>query len=124
MDKIAIRDMVFCGCHGVNDHEKENKQRFSVTVVLWLNLTVAATNDDLNATVNWSTVRKQVKEEVEGGGYALVEALSFRILCRILQNKRVEKVGVTVKKLDAWSDRNGVPSVEMELSQCAVSGAQ
>ncbi len=115
MYRITIRDMVFLGCHGVNPEEKVRKQRFGVTVDLGIAHAVAG--DDIHATVNWSAVRKGIRDAVEGASVNLVESLVERIGGVVLDYPSVASVIVQVTKPDAWSDRNGLPSITMTFTK-------
>lgn len=113
MVTLKVRDMVFVGKHGANPHELVNSQRFRVSMALEVDVSQAIASDALADTVNWSTLRKRVKAIIEHQSFVLVETLTWHLLQMTLEDPRVIASEVTVEKLDAWSDHNGVPSITM-----------
>ncbi len=111
--QLTIRDIVFLGQHGVTTKERSQPQRFKVSVVLNLTPDPGSMDDDLTATLNWSAVRRRIKEIIETASFALVETLAAAITNDLLKESRIEKVQVTVEKLDAWHDGNGVPGITL-----------
>lgn len=101
MDTIVLRDLVFFGTHGVNPEETALGQRFSVTLCVWLDLSRAATSDNLEDTVSYSGLYKLVKAEVEGPPSKLLEHLAGRILRKILEyDARIGRASVQIGKLN------------------------
>lgn len=122
---INIRDMVFEGCHGVNEHEKRIKQPFRVSITLLVDGRGIG-GDSIQGTVNWSRVRNCVGLVVETRSFALVERLAWEILDTVLRHdERISQVIVTVEKPEAWSDRNGTPGITMAITRlCGLCGRQ
>ena len=101
MDEIALTGLVFFGTHGVNPEETTLGQRFQVDVVLRLDLSKAATSDQLEDTVSYSAIYKLVRKEVEGEPSKLLEHLASRLINTILDHDtRIEKVRIRVTKLN------------------------
>lgn len=97
--KIHLRGMVFYGRHGHHPEEKALGQRFIVDLTLTLDMTEAAANDDLNATVNYAEVYSLCRDMVEGMPVRLIETLADRILASVLErHPRVEAVSILVRK--------------------------
>ncbi len=117
MMQIVIRDLVFMGCHGVNEHEKSTPQPFRVSINLTLDANRAIATDDVDDTINWSQVRKMIKGVVETRSFNLVERLASDILNAVLEEPRILQAAVTVEKPEAWKDRNGIPSIIMTRVQ-------
>lgn len=102
MDKIILKDYEVLACHGVNPEEKVNKQRFIFTAVLDLDFGAAAESDDLNMTVSYAQVKKEIKAFCEGNCFDLIETLSARLAEHILKKfPLASAVELTVKKPDA-----------------------
>lgn len=118
-DTIYIQDMQFYGRHGVFLEEQKLGQRFSVSLVLTLDLQPSATQDDLTLTVNYGDVYNRVKEIIEGVPYKLLEAVAHRICMALLHAYPIVH-GVRVRL-----DKPGAPipgifasvGVELERSQ-------
>lgn len=96
-----MRGISAYGHHGVFDHERSRGQRFVVDVVCTLDLTTAATGDDLDHTVDYGALAAAVVEDVEGEPLNLIEALADRIVTTCLGNELIDTVEVTVHKPDA-----------------------
>lgn len=101
LDRITLTGIVATGYHGVFPHEKRDGQKFGVDVTLGLDLSDAASTDDLAATVDYGVVAQQVCEVIEGEPYDLIESLAQRIADTCLDHDRVEAVDVTVHKPQA-----------------------
>ncbi len=112
---LFIKDLVIAGKHGVHDHEKESPQRFGVTVELSTPKSKAPISDNLADTVDWSHLKKEIIKIVEGKTYNLIERLAMEIAAKMLEDKRVSKVVVTIDKLDAFE--SGVPGVRLQVPQ-------
>jgi len=114
MAVIYIKDLVIEATHGVHQLEKIKAQRFKLAVELTVDTTKATVLDDIEETVNWSVVRDKIVDTVENSTFNLVEKLARAVAERLLEDQRIEKVIVSVDKLDALP--SGVPGVRLELS--------
>ena len=112
---LFIKDLVIAGTHGVHDHEKESPQRFGVTVELKTPKSKAPITDDLTDTVDWSQLKTEIIKIVEGKTYDLIERLAMEVAAKMLEDKRVSHVVVTIYKIDAFE--SGVPGVRLEVGQ-------
>ncbi|GAW92214.1 dihydroneopterin aldolase [Calderihabitans maritimus] len=97
-DKIILEGMEFYGFHGVLEEEARRGQTFCVDVELYCNTLRAAASDDLRDTVNYAEAYETVRRIVEEERYNLIETLADRIAVALLQQEKVEKVVVRVKK--------------------------
>jgi dihydroneopterin aldolase len=98
-DEILLEGMRFYAYHGVNPEERTLGQRFTVDVVLAVDLRRAGQSDDLAQTVSYSAVYKVVRRIVEGEPRQLIEAVAEEIASAILtEYPPVEQVTVTVRK--------------------------
>ncbi|WP_059103601.1 dihydroneopterin aldolase [Shouchella shacheensis] len=79
MDKIYVNELSFYGYHGVFPEETKLGQRFMVDLVLEMDLSAAAKNDDLNASIDYGDIHERVKTIVEGKPYKLVETIAEKI---------------------------------------------
>jgi len=101
MDRIVVSGLEAFGHHGVLPHERRYGQRFSVDLVLELDLAPAAASDELNDTIDYGRLSGDVAAIVGGEPVELIEALAGRIAVRCLEDPRVEAVEVTVHKPSA-----------------------
>jgi dihydroneopterin aldolase len=96
--KLALKNMIFYGHHGVYPAEKELGQRIEVDVELWADFLQAAKNDKLDATINYVVLYDTVRGIVEQESYDLIEAMTQAICERISDCNEVQKVIVRVRK--------------------------
>jgi dihydroneopterin aldolase len=101
VDRVALRGITGFGHHGVFPAERETGQRFVVDVLLTLDLGPAASNDDLQQTVDYGVLAQSVVADIERDPLDLIEALALRIADRCLGDPRVEVAEVTVHKPEA-----------------------
>lgn len=111
MDRITVSGVEAFGHHGVLPHEREYGQRFSVDLVLELDLAPAARSDHLDDTIDYGRLSGDVAAIVAGEPVDLIEALAGRVADRCLDDPRVQAVEVTVHKPHA-----PVPVVAREVA--------
>lgn len=98
-DRIRLSGLAFYSYHGLAEEERRLGQRFVVDLDLRLDLTAAATSDDLGDTIDYSRVYREVETIVTGPPSRLLEALAGRIATHLLAVwPRLEGVLVTVQK--------------------------
>jgi FolB domain-containing protein len=114
MTVIYIKDLVVEGKHGVHQREKDHPQRFNVTAELTIDIAKAGLSDDLEDTLNWSGLRTTIIDTVQNNSFNLVERLAREIAARILLDKRVRKLVLSVDKPDAF--KTGVPGIRLEVN--------
>lgn len=112
---MYINDLIIEAKHGVHQHEKNNSQRFKVSVTLTVNIARAGVSDDLADTLDWSDLRRKIISVVQNNTFNLIERLAQEVADSILIDQRVEKVGVTIDKLDAFPDC--IPGIKLEVKQ-------
>jgi dihydroneopterin aldolase len=79
--------MIFYTFLGIEEWERENKRRIEIDVEL---LT--------KEFVDLREVYKQTKNKVEGKSYSLIEEVAKNVADAVLQNSKIEKVLVRVRK--------------------------
>ncbi len=97
-DAIEVRDLLLRCIIGVNEAERRAKQDILINITLWTDVRAASASDDIQDTVNYRTVTKQVIEHVENSKYYLVETLAERIAEICLDDEHVRRVRVSVEK--------------------------
>jgi dihydroneopterin aldolase len=115
MPVIYIKDLVVEAKHGVHQHEKQQAQRFIISVELAVDTARAAQTDDLNDTINWSEVRDIIVETVQTNSFNLLERLAQVIADRILADKRAQSLVISIDKPDAFP--SGTPGVRLEAER-------
>ncbi len=98
-DRILLQNMVFEACHGVNDVERREAQRFEVDVEMSLDLQPAGEADELARTIDYREVFAITREVVESTSYQLIEALAEAIAHAVLARfQEMDEVMVRVRK--------------------------
>lgn len=97
-DRITLRGMRFLGRHGVSADERAEPQPIEVDLVLRLDLSRAATSDDLADTVDYAAAFTVARRIVEERSFHLLEALAGAIADAVLAAFVVESVEVRVRK--------------------------
>jgi len=116
MDQVFITDLVARGIIGINDWEREKPQEILINIVLFADLTPAGESDDVNKSVNYRTIAKNVLTHAESAERFTVEALAADLAKICLDMPRVEKVRVRVEKPGATRFSRSV-GVEIERSR-------
>jgi 7,8-dihydroneopterin aldolase/epimerase/oxygenase len=100
-DRIVLRGLRVRGHHGVFERERREGQDFLVDLVVWLDLAVAATSDDLADTLHYGELAERVAAIVAGPPVNLIEVVAGRVADEVLTDARVQAVEVTVHKPQA-----------------------
>lgn len=110
---IYIKDLVVEAKHGVKPEEKRHTQSFVFNVELTIDSRAGVT-DDLADTVNYSDVKKIITDIAQNNSFNLIEKLAQAIADRILRDKRVKKVIISIDKPDVYD--NGTPGIRLEAT--------
>ena len=101
MDKIYIRDLL-CRCIvGIYPEERENKQDVIINIEMACDLSRAAVSDNIDDTVNYKSVKKQIIALVENSGFLLIERMAGEIASLCLAHEGVRQVRVAGNRFDA-----------------------
>lgn len=100
MGKIAIEGMRFYAFHGFYEEEQVVGNEYQVDIYLDTNFSKAAEGDNLEGTVNYETIYRIVKMEMQKKS-KLLEALAQRILDRIKHVfDTIENITIRLSKLN------------------------
>ncbi|CAM3894212.1 dihydroneopterin aldolase [Smaragdicoccus niigatensis] len=100
-DHIALRGLTVRGNHGVFDHERRDGQDFIVDVTVWMDLSIAASTDDLNDTLDYGDLAQRAAAIIAGPPRNLIETVAAEIAADVLTDVRVREVEVTLHKPSA-----------------------
>jgi len=100
-DRITLTGLRVRGHHGVLEHERRDGQDFLVDVVVWLDLSRAASSDDLADTLHYGELAERAAAVVGGDPCDLIETVAGRIADDVLRDERVSAVEVTLHKPSA-----------------------
>ena len=98
--RIALEGLEFHAFHGVYPHERESGNWFEVDIAVDTNFTKAADHDELADTVNYVTLFKIIKEEMEIPS-KLLETVAEKIVDEVLRTfPQVKEVEFKISKLN------------------------
>jgi 7,8-dihydroneopterin aldolase/epimerase/oxygenase len=100
-DRISLTGITAFGHHGVFDSERQQGQRFIVDVSCILDLSAAASSDDLGQAIDYGVLAQAVVADIERDPLNLIEALADRIAITCLRYDAIQCVEVTVHKPQA-----------------------
>ncbi len=110
-DSIRIDKIRVAGKHGVSAAERESCLPLEISVALLVDLSKAQKTDDLEDTVNYSTIRRQVVDVVEKTSFKLLEGLATAIFQELWKNPRIQQAQVRIAKPERLD--GATPSVSM-----------
>jgi len=100
-DKIIINGLVVSCLIGVREHEQQEKQNVIITIKLSVDTQKAGETDELEDTVSYSDIAREVTEMVENSHFQLLEKLAQAVADVCLKNRKVKKVKVLIEKPQA-----------------------
>lgn len=81
--RVALEGLEFRAYHGVYPHERESGNWFEVDIAVETDFTSAAFQDDLSGTVNYESLFRIIKDEMEKPS-KLLETVAGKIVDDIL----------------------------------------
>ena len=109
MDHIHIDNLLFRAKHGAYAKERRIEQEFSVEVTLGVETPLAGKSDKLKDTIDYQKVKNIIQEVIEGSSRYLIEKLAEEIAVRVLKDKRIKNIELTIRKPEVWD--NGTPGI-------------
>ena len=100
-DRITLTGVRVRAHHGVFDVEREQGQEFVIDVSVAVDVSAAASGDDLGRTVHYGELAEAVVAAVERDPVDLIETVAERVAAVALAHPAVEEVEVTVHKPQA-----------------------
>lgn len=119
--KIILQGMMFYGFHGNRREERVLGQHFKVNLKIETETRISGVSDDLDDTVNYSDVYKDVQRIVEGENYNLLERLAESISGKVLSYDRVKAVEVEVSKLHPSIKDSQIEWAGVQIYRCKPS---
>ncbi|CAN5632621.1 dihydroneopterin aldolase [soil metagenome] len=98
VDLIRIDKIIARGKHGVTKVEREQCLPLELSVELSMDLTKPGQTDDIDDTVNYSTLHRTIVGIVETQSRHLLERLAEDVVEVIFKDKRVRQVTVCIRK--------------------------
>ena len=105
LDVITIDRLEVFAHHGVLPFETKEGQKFYVSAQIFLDITKAAREDNLEETINYAQVCNLIKEIMTKDNYKLIETLALKICEEILIKYEIaKKVDIKIHKPNAPID--------------------
>lgn len=98
MDQIFINGLAVDAVIGVYDWEREIRQRLLIDLDMGWDISPAASNDDLDATLNYAAVSQRIIDYVSASSFGLVETLAERLAAVIMEEFSVPWVRLRINK--------------------------
>jgi dihydroneopterin aldolase len=96
--QIHIEQLEFFAHIGVPETERETPQRLTANITLWPATDPCDLNDDVNRTVNYSTVREETKKFAAKRSDKLIETLAYELAGHLLTHFPVTRVAIELRK--------------------------
>lgn len=106
MDKVFINNLTVYGILGIHMHEQRNPQEIRISAIASTDIKSAALDDDINKTINYSSLAKQIDEYIQANPHLTIEALIEALAAQILQDDRIASIWLRIEK------PNAVPAAE------------
>ena len=117
MDIIRLRDLMIFPRLGVAEIEKEWVQKVSLDLELHLDLSEAASSDDVRRTVDYEKVYRRVREVSDARKFHLLESLAGEIASMVLREfGGVQRAVIRIRKANLPFDAN-LSCVEVEMER-------
>ena len=116
MDRLRLRGVLVHAHHGLHRWERETGQPLEIDVELELDLRPAATEDRLEATVDYTELYRRVTEAVTSRCFALMEAVAEEVARSVLSFPAVLSATVRVRKPRAFLP-GPAGEVEVEITR-------
>lgn len=101
MDKVFIRNLHAYGILGVHAYEQTQPRLILVSVTLSIDISRAAAEDNILATINYSSVAKAIRTHIEQQAFLTIEALIESLAQLLLEAFPADEVWLRVEKPDA-----------------------
>jgi dihydroneopterin aldolase len=101
LDEITLTGLRATAHHGVLAEERRTGQVFVIDVTLGLDVSDAASVDDLERTIHYGVLAEEIVAAVERDPVDLIETVAERVAGVVLAHERAAVVTVTVHKPSA-----------------------
>ena len=98
MEKIIIEELAVNISIGTTEKERSKKQNILVSIEIEPEAKYDTINDDIDKTINYSSVREDIKRLIRADHFQLIETVTKRIAQYHKSNYTIRSVTVCVKK--------------------------
>ena len=97
MDKIIIKNLKVESNIGISCEERSDKQALLIDIILFTDLRKSGISDDINDTINYSTVCKEIIMLLQKE-FATIECIAETLAQQIKQNFNILRIKIKVRK--------------------------
>jgi len=108
MDIVYIRELAVETVIGIFDWEREIRQRVTLDLEMAVDITKAASTEDIDSTVSYKTVADRLIEFIEGSEFLLVETMAEEIAQIVMSEFNVPWVKLRLGKPGAVPEARDV----------------
>ena len=108
MDTIFIQQLTVKTIIGVYPREREVKQTLIVDIEMQYDSRQAAASDNLSYALDYHQISKDIHAFISDSSFHLIEALADAIVKKILKNKLVKKINLSLSKPEALDQAKNV----------------
>ena len=98
---LFIKNLTVRCIIGVNPYEREHEQEIRMQLFLWTDIARASRSDNLEDTLDYSALYKEVVSRVEHSRFYLIERLAYEVATLCLGHPLTHKVKVVIEKVEA-----------------------
>jgi dihydroneopterin aldolase len=120
--RIRIEDFVVTLSIGAYDHERDRPQRVRIDLEMTIDQDVTAIGDRLSAVVSYDGLLDRIERMASCRHINLLETLALEVADICFADVRVQRVTVSVKKLDVFAGR-AVPGITLDVMRPGSPGA-
>ncbi len=104
--KLLIKGLVLPASIGIYEHEKNKEQKIKIDVTM--EMRSKPSSDEIDSVVSYDDIIANIHKLLNSGHFNLVETLVEKIGNLCLEENNVKKVTVSVQKLNAVTEAEGV----------------
>ena len=97
-DEIHIDQLEVSTRIGVPEEERASPQRLTISISFWPSQQTCDLGDNIQKTVNYSTVAEETKNFAGKQSVNLIETLAHRLAAHLLRTFPIQKITVAVRK--------------------------
>ena len=105
---IFVSDLLLSALIGIHDHEKTNKQKILINLILSAHESSKIKDDKIENVVSYEHIVNDIKSFVKKGHVGLLENLAESIVEICFFDKRVLDVRVKIEKLEVFKETKSV----------------
>lgn len=109
MDTVFLRGLSLQGKHGVMERERHVEQEFVLDIEAQFDKSAAAASDKLSDTLDYVRFRDIAAAIIGGESHYLIERVADRIIERIMEDRRITSLSITIRKPAVLP--SGVPGI-------------